>query len=58
MDLTNIRQIDLIVYAPDNSKTIITKYVNISTNEEVSAALINGQKVEKIDLSCTNICNA
>jgi hypothetical protein len=56
IDLTNIRQVDLIVYGPDGNKTTVTKYVNIDTNEEVDASLINGQKVEKITLSCSNIC--
>jgi len=58
IDLTNIRQVDLIIYDPNGKKTIVTKYVNIDTNAEVSATLINGQKVETIVLSCSNICVA
>ena len=56
IDLTNIRLINLIVYGPDQSKTTIKKYVNIDTNEEVASTLINGQKVEEITMTCTNVC--
>lgn len=56
IDLTVIRKFELIIYGPNNTKTTVTKYVNIDTNEEVSATLINGQKVETITLSCSNIC--
>jgi len=57
IDLSKIRKYKITIYDPNGNPSTVYKYVNIETYQEIDESNILNQKVQEIEVNCSNFCS-